>query len=59
MEKYDELSAKTVKTTEEQEEYNSLIEEIKDSFPEVVTMYDEAGEKVRVQRDYWERIVEL
>lgn len=59
IEKYDELSAKTVKTAEEQEEYNSLIEEIKDSFPEVVTMYDEAGEKVRVQRDYWERIVEL
>lgn len=59
IEKYDELSEKTIKTQEEQEEYNKLIEDIREQFPEIVTVYDEAGEKVKVQRDYWQQIVDL
>jgi uncharacterized coiled-coil DUF342 family protein len=46
--RYDELSHKLVKTTEEQEEWNELIKNINEEFPEIVTSYDEANNKIKL-----------
>ena len=59
MKKYDDLSSRTIKTKEEQEEYNKLIEDIKEKFPEVVNSYGEAADQVKIQREQWEQIVAL
>lgn len=57
--RYDELSKKLVKTTEEQEEWKNLIADINDQFPEIVSSYDEANGKITIQRDLWQDIVDL
>ena len=56
-ERYEELSRKVVKTEEEQQEYNSLVNEIKSSFPEVVSYYDEITGELRIQESLWESII--
>ena len=57
--RYDELSHKLVKTTEEQEEWNELIKNINEEFPEIVTSYDEANNKIKLQRELWEDILNI
>ena len=47
-EKWEELGSKQTLTTEEQEEYNSLVEQIKDEYPELITYYDEENNKIQI-----------
>lgn len=56
--RYEELSAKVIKTTEEQEEYNDLVKEIRDNFPQIVTYYNEVTGELRVQDELWQNIVD-
>lgn len=46
--KWEALGSKQVLTTEEQEEYNSLIEQIKEEYPELITYYDEENNKMQI-----------
>lgn len=59
IDRYDELSVKITKTTEEQEEWNQLIADINEQFPEIVSSYDEANNKISIQRDMWQEISDL
>ena len=56
---YDSLSNKLVKTTEEQEQWNELVSKIAEEYPEIVSYYDEANNKIEVQKDLWEDIIQL
>lgn len=47
-EKWEKLGAKQTLTTKEQEEYNSLVEQIKDEYPELITYYDEENNKIQI-----------
>lgn len=55
--RYDELSRKVVKTEEEQQEYNTLVNEIKSSFPEIVSYYNEITGELRIQEGLWDSII--
>lgn len=55
---FDELKNKTVLTTEEQERYNSTVEQIRETFPSIVTYYDEITGELRVQNELWDSILE-
>lgn len=57
-ERYDELNNKQLKTVEEEEEFNELIQTIKDQFPEIVKSYDEQNNKLYIQNDLWDSILE-
>ena len=57
-EKYDELTNKVIKTTEEQEEYNDLVHQIQEDFPQIITYYNEVTGELRVQDELWGNIIE-
>lgn len=58
MKDYDELSDKLVKTTEEQEKYKEVVDQVREEFPEIVTSYDEITGQLTVQRDLWDAILQ-
>lgn len=47
-ETYNKLGKKINKTTEEQEEYNSMIEILKSEFPELITYYNEENNALQI-----------
>ena len=55
---FTKLNEKQVLTTEEQEKYNSLVEEIRSDYPEIVTYYNEVTGELRTQNDLWDNILE-
>lgn len=57
-EEFAQLSQKQIKTTEEQEHYNELVNQIQSDFPEIVTYYNEMTGELRVQNDLWDSIIE-
>lgn len=57
-EKYDELTNKVIKTTEEQEQYNDLVHQIQEDFPQIITYYNEVTGELRVQDELWDNIIE-
>ena len=59
IQKYDNLDEKISKTTEEQEEFKTIQDDLAKEFPDLVWYYDEAGNAVLKQREEWEKIVEL
>lgn len=56
-EEYEALSKKVHLTSEEQDRYNELIQEIQEKYPEIVTYYDEANNKLTIQNKLWEEIL--
>lgn len=56
--RFTELNEKQIKTNEEQEEYNKLVEQIQEEFPQIVSYYNEITGELRVQNDLWESIIE-
>ena len=57
-ERFTELNEKQVLTNEEQEEYNSLVAQIQDEFPNLISYYNEVTGELRVQNDLWDSILE-
>ena len=57
-ERYDELHNQTVRTTQEQEEYNELVQQIQEEFPQIITSYNEVTGELQVQNDLWDKIIE-
>lgn len=57
-ERFTELNEKQVLTNEEQEEYNSLVAQIQDEFPNLISYYNEITGELRVQNDLWDSILE-
>lgn len=57
-ERYEELQQKAQKTTEEQEEYNDLVNQIRENFPDVVSYYNETTGELRTQNDLWDQIIQ-
>lgn len=57
-ERYEELSNKVILTSEEQEEYTSLVEQIRTEMPEIVSYYNEATGELKVQNELWDSILE-
>ena len=55
--RYQELNGIVIKTEEEQEEYNKLIETIRNEFPEIVEYYNEITGELRIQNDLWDDII--
>ena len=54
---FEELNAKQVLTTEEQEKYNELVTQIYDEYPEIISYYDEVTGELRVQNQLWDDII--
>lgn len=48
---YDELGNKTVKTTEEQEKYNDMVEALKEDYPELITYYNEENNQIQISNN--------
>ena len=59
IQRYEELNRKLIKTDEEQEEWKELILKINDTFPEIVQSYDEANQRITIQRDLWQDILDI
>lgn len=57
-EKWEELGSKQVLTTEEQEEYNSLVKQIKNEYPELITYYDEENNKMQISLEILDKKIE-
>ena len=45
---YEELSKKKIKTDEEQQQYNDLVEEIKEKFPEIISYENEITGEIQI-----------
>lgn len=56
--KYDELSAIALKTTEQQDDWKSTIADIVEIVPELKKYYDEENETLAIQNDLWDQILE-
>ena len=56
-ERFTELNEKQALTTEEQEEYNELVTQIQDEFPQIISYYNEITGELRVQNDLWDEIL--
>ena len=56
--RYEELHNQTIRTTEEQEEYNELVQQIQEQFPQIITSYNEITGELEVQNDLWDKIIE-
>ena len=56
--RYEELHNQTIRTTEEQEEYNELVQQIQEQFPQIITSYNEMTGELEVQNDLWDKIIE-
>ena len=52
-----ELNQKVIKTTEEQERYNELVNQIRETMPEIVDSYDEQTGKLSIQENIWDSIL--
>lgn len=52
--RYEELSNKLSLTEEEQEEYNKLVDQIREEMPEVVTYYNEVTGELITQNELWD-----
>lgn len=57
-EQWEGIGSKQVLTTEEQEEYNSLVEQIKDEYPELITYYDEENNKMQISLGILDKKIE-
>lgn len=58
IERYEELNQIQLKTEEQQQEFNDLIEKIRNDFPEIVKSYDEQNNKLVIQKELWEEIAD-
>lgn len=58
-ENFDKLANKTVRTSEEQEQYEKYIESIKEEYPEIISYYDEEAGKMIINNDLLSRKLEL
>lgn len=56
-ERFNELNEKQVLTNSEQEEYNELVSQIQDQFPEIISYYNEITGELRVQNELWDEII--
>ena len=56
--RYEELHNQTIRTIEEQEEYNELVQQVQEQFPQIITSYNEITGELEVQNDLWDRIIE-
>lgn len=56
--RYEELHNQTIRTAEEQEEYNELVQQIQEQFPQIITSYNEITGELEVQNDLWDKIIE-
>lgn len=56
-EEFEELDSKVVKTKEEQERYTELVNEIRETLPNIVESYDTITGKLVVQKQLWDDIV--
>ena len=52
------LENKTVKTAEEQEEYNTLIETVKEQYPELITFYSEENNQIQLSNSLLDQKLE-
>ena len=59
IDKYEELKQKVVLTKEEQEEINTLSQQLSSDFPELISYYDAAGNAVLKQVDNWNEVIKL
>lgn len=57
-ERFNELNTKQILSVEEQEEYNSLVQQIQDEFPEIISYYNKTTGELRVQNELWEGILD-
>lgn len=55
---WEKLGNKTVKTTEEQTQYNEMIEAIKEQYPELITYYNEETNQIQLSIDLLNQKVE-
>ena len=58
-ENFDKIANKTVKNTEEQEEYNKMIESISEKYPSIISYYDEETNKMIVNNELLEQKLAL
>ena len=58
-ENFDKIANKTVKTTEEQEEYNKMVESISEKYPSIISYYDEETNKMIVNNELLEQKLAL
>lgn len=56
-ERFNELNEKQVLTNAEQAEYNELVSQIQDQFPEIISYYNEVTGELRVQNELWDEII--
>lgn len=56
--RYEELHNRIVLTEDEQEEYNKIVEQIVNEFPELVDSYSTITNELTVQSDKWDEILE-
>ena len=56
--RYEELSNRIVLTEEEQEEYNKLVEQIINDFPDLIDSYNEITKELTLQSEKWDEILE-
>lgn len=57
-EEYTELNNKQIKTEEEQEKYNELIEKIREDYPEIISYYNETTGELSVQNELWDSLIQ-
>lgn len=55
--KYEELHNIAIKTTEEEEEYKEVIDQIREQYPQIITYYDEQNNKLEIAKDKWDAIL--
>lgn len=55
---WEKLGNKTVKTTEEQAQYNEMIEAVKEQYPELITYYNEETNQIQLSVDLLNQKVE-
>lgn len=56
--RYEELRNRIVLTEDEQEEYNKIVEQIVNEFPELVDSYNTITNELTVQSEKWDEILE-
>lgn len=57
-EEYEKLSAEVNKTTEQQEKYGEIVEQIKDEFPSIVESYNEITGELIVHNELWDELID-
>ena len=56
--RYEELRNRIILTEDEQEEYNKIIEQIVNEFPELIDSYNTVTNELTVQSEKWDEILE-